>query len=313
MATAVQEAENTSNPSLWRRAVPLKWQIWGGLLLAIIALAAAQTLAWPHAVSWPTAPLMLLAVTIAAAGAGIAAGMTCVAATILYYGVAFATLGSTASVRNMSWLPLLAVAAICMAAIAGWPREALGRAEDELAGTKRLLKGANNRLATAMEAERLRSQYDRITDLPTRRLVTDRFTQMLAQARRSNTLVALLLVDLKKFQEVNDLIGHDAGDEVLREIGQRLSAVTRQADTVGRLESDTFVVLLSGLTDPAAVSIASQKIAAAITAPLHAGSPPRQVNVSADIGAVLFPRDGEDWEDLCELAEERVRMAGRMA
>lgn len=310
MQQATDRVDIGGLPTVLHRAVPVLWQISVGLLAAVLALVAVRVPSWPAGTLWRLMPVNLLAVTAAAAGAGVYAGLIAAGLFLLFYLKLFATGGLQG---DLVWLPLLAVATLGTAVMTGWLRGSLGRLERELSGTRTLLQGANRRLEAAQEAERLRAYYDRITDLPSRRMVIDRFSQVMSQARRSDKLVALLLLDLTRFKEVNDSVGHDAGDEVLRQIGQRLSTVMRREDTVGRLDSDTFVVLLTGLSGEASVTIAAQKVAEALEAPFVAGTPPRDIHISASMGAAMYPQDGRDWESLYRFAEESMWLAKRPA
>ncbi|HWF74729.1 MAG TPA: GGDEF domain-containing protein, partial [Solirubrobacteraceae bacterium] len=104
------------------------------------------------------------------------------------------------------------------------------------------------------------SVHDALTCLPNRALVIDRAEQMLARARRLQTPVAALYVDLDGFKHINDSFGHAAGDQVLRVIAQRLAQVVREADTVGRLGGDEFVVLLQDLTFDAGPELVAERI-----------------------------------------------------
>lgn len=299
--------------ALLQRATPLPWQIGAGLLSGIVALIVVHLLGRPGAAVWPPMPINLLVIAAAACGAGLYAGLAASAVILLYYVEHFVAAAPAPSAPDMDWLPLFALAAVAIAGMAGWLRETLGRMERELNGTQALLQGANRRLAAAVEAERLRSYYDHTTDLPTRRLVIDRFSQVVSQARRSDVQTALLVLDLNNFKEVNASAGHDGGDEVLRQIGQRLTGVMRREDTVGRLDSDTFAILLTGVTDEAAVTTAAQKVAEALEPPFPVGNPLRQVHVSASLGAAIFPQDGDDWEALYRFAEESMHLAKRPA
>ncbi len=310
MEQATDRIDIDGLPTVLHRAVPVAWQIGIGLLAAVLALVAVRVPSWPAGALWRLMPLNLLAVTAAAAGAGVYAGLVAAGLFLLFYLKLFATGGLHG---DLVWLPLLAVVTLGTAAITGWLRASIGRLERELSGTRTLLQGSHRRLAAAQDAERLRAYYDRVTDLPSRRMVIDRFSQVVAQARRSDKRVALLLLDLTRFKEVNDSVGHDAGDEVLRQIGQRLSAVMRREDTVGQLDSDTFVVLLTGLAGEASVTTAAHKVAEALEAPFTAGTPPREIHVSASLGAAIYPQDGEDWESLYRFAEESMWLAKRPA
>jgi diguanylate cyclase (GGDEF)-like protein/PAS domain S-box-containing protein len=134
------------------------------------------------------------------------------------------------------------------------------------------------------------AHHDVLTDLPNRTLFLDRFAHALAQARRNDTGLALLFVDLDRFKEVNDRYGHHVGDEVLREIAQRLARCVRASDTVARLGGDEFAVLLGELRSREAAEAVARKICLACLQPVvRAGE---KIVVGASIGISLYPADG---------------------
>jgi diguanylate cyclase (GGDEF)-like protein len=98
------------------------------------------------------------------------------------------------------------------------------------------------------DALRALAFHDTLTQLPNRRLLLDRMTQDLLLGKRENRHLAVLFIDLNKFKLVNDAYGHDAGDQMLIEVANRLQKIVRQSDTVARLGGDEFVVLLAGLS-----------------------------------------------------------------
>lgn len=298
-----------ARPSLLHRPVSVPAQIAIGVLLAALALLPVGLPNWPATAAWRLVPLPLLGVAAAAGLAGLSAGLTAATVVVLYYLTRLAVVGANPANHEFAWLSLLAVTTFGIALLTSWPRRRLQSLQDELNGTQTLLEGANRRLARAQETEQLRSYYDHVTDLPSRRMVVDRFSQGLAHARRGNTMLAVLLLDLDHFREVNDRIGRDAGDEVLRQIGQRLTGVMRREDTVGRLDSDTFVVLLTSIAEPAGVKTAARKIADALEEPFVAGNPPGGIVVSAQLGAAIYPQDGQDWETLYRFAKEALSLS----
>lgn len=308
MRQANHGSNGTERSSLLRRAMPLPAQIGVGVAAAAVVLFVVRLPYWPADATWRLMLLDLLVVAAVAAGTGLYAGLTAAAFVTLYYLGQFAIEPARS---DLLWLPLLAATSIGIALLGGWPRRLLKDLEHELNGTRRLLQGANRRLESALETERLRAYYDQVTDLPSRRNVIDRFGQGLSQARRGNTLLALLLLDLDRFREVNDRIGHDAADQVLRQVGQRLLGVTRREDTVGRLDSDTFVVLLTGVTEPSGIATARQKITDALAAPFVLADPPGEIVISACLGTAVYPEDGNDWESLYWFAEEALNLAKR--
>lgn len=309
MAQPDDPSNGDARPSLLHRPVSVPVQIAIGVLLAALALLPIGLPNWPATAAWRLVPLPLLSVAAAAGLAGLSAGLTAATIVVLYYLTRFAVVRAIPANHELAWLCLLAVTTFGIALLTSWPRRRLQSLQDELNGTQTLLEGANRRLARALETEQLRSYYDHVTDLPSRRMVIDRFSQGLAHARRGNTLLAVLLLDLDHFREVNDRIGHDAGDEVLRQVGQRLAGVMRQEDTVGRLDSDAFVVLLTGIAEPSGVTIAAQKIADVLEEPFVAGNPPGGIGVSAHLGAAIYPQDGQDWDTLYRLAKEALSLS----
>ena len=156
------------------------------------------------------------------------------------------------------------------------------------------------------------ARHDMLTGLPNRRLFHDRLDHALARARRSGKNLALLFVDLDRFKEINDQIGHDAGDAVLKAVATRLAATTREADTVARLGGDEFVVLLD---DPS-----SQEQVAAIAQKLLDGLKPEipfeshTLHAVASIGISQYPQDGETAAEILANADRamyQAKAAGR--
>ncbi len=156
------------------------------------------------------------------------------------------------------------------------------------------------RRAAAQEIERL-AYFDMLTGLPNRALLQDRLSQMLSRASRHNELVALLFIDLDRFKEVNDTLGHGCGDQMLQFVAERLSTCLRSSDTVARLGGDEFVVLLEGPANRQAVAEVATKLLQALAQPLHLGE--REIYTGGSIGISLFPFDGEDVEALFKNAD----------
>src|SRR5581483_4433436 len=98
------------------------------------------------------------------------------------------------------------------------------------------------------------ANFDALTDLPNRHLFYDRLRREIARARQSHSQVALLFIDLDRFKEVNDTLGHDQGDILLKEIARRISAIVRGTDTVARLGGDEFTIILPDLSDAGAAA-----------------------------------------------------------
>lgn len=175
---------------------------------------------------------------------------------------------------------------------------------------KALLQFVSTQVASAIESTQMRArliqmaQCDMLTGLPNRLLLHDRLAGALSRARRDGSGVSLLFVDLDRFKHVNDTLGHAAGDALLQQVGQRLTACLRDSDTVARIGGDEFVVLLEGCAAgqhaPRAVQ---RKITEAFTAPFLVGEPATQVTVQASVGLARFPEDGRDQDTLLHHAD----------
>jgi diguanylate cyclase (GGDEF)-like protein/PAS domain S-box-containing protein len=182
-------------------------------------------------------------------------------------------------------------------------------------GNATRVTGTNADITPRKEAERsLRDQAltDTLTALPNRRLLFDRMAMAVARARRAREEFALLFLDLDGFKPVNDMLGHDAGDELLRRVGERLAAGVRGSDTVARMGGDEFAVLLEPLRSPADAEAVAMKLLAALQEPfaLSAG----EARISASVGIALFPRDGEDVAAMLRAADAamyRAKAAGK--
>ncbi|SFP09310.1 EAL domain-containing protein [Ralstonia sp. NFACC01] len=156
------------------------------------------------------------------------------------------------------------------------------------------------------------ANFDALTDLPNRHMFYNRLRQEIARARQTSTQLALLFIDLDRFKEVNDTLGHDQGDILLKEIARRISAIVRGTDTVARLAGDEFTIILPDLPDASAATPIIRSLLARIAAPLQLGE--ESVEVSASIGVALYPRDADSAESLLVRADQAMfaaKSAGR--
>lgn len=145
--------------------------------------------------------------------------------------------------------------------------------------------------------------HDGLTGLPNRTLVLDRAEQMLARARRRQTPAAALYIDIDGFKQVNDSLGHAAGDQLLQVVGARLASVIREADTAGRIGGDEFIVLLDSPGPDASPELVAERILEVLGQPVdldHAGGQP--VSIDASIGIVVSD-EGADAEGLLHTAD----------
>jgi len=147
-----------------------------------------------------------------------------------------------------------------------------------------------------------RANYDPLTGLVNRALLRDRLDHALARASRARTLLAVMFLDLDGFKPINDRLGHDAGDEVLKVFGGLLSRIARRAETVARLGGDEFVIVLEDVDDPSdALAVAQRILRGLEEKPLPIR--PKDVQVSCSIGISIFPADGADAPTLLRHAD----------
>lgn len=140
------------------------------------------------------------------------------------------------------------------------------------------------------------NDYDPLTDLPNRNLLLHRLLQLLETARQSHQHVAMLFVDLDRFNDVNDSLGHEAGDELLRIVAQRICDAVRHSDVVARIAADEFAVVLPALLDSGDAAEAAQKILTRLHEPILLQG--QELVVTGSIGIAVFPGDGTDPEEL---------------
>jgi diguanylate cyclase (GGDEF)-like protein/PAS domain S-box-containing protein len=158
--------------------------------------------------------------------------------------------------------------------------------------------------------ERIRhlAHHDELTGLPNRSLIRDRLDQAVLNAQRNGKSLALAFVDLDGFKLVNDGLGHNAGDELLKVVGRRMGACLRRNDTLGRLGGDEFVILLPDVSDQAlAITPVLEKIRQAVTEPVLIGD--QAVQVSCSMGVAMYPRDGDDPKTLMMNADAAMYRA----
>jgi diguanylate cyclase (GGDEF)-like protein/PAS domain S-box-containing protein len=144
-------------------------------------------------------------------------------------------------------------------------------------------------------------QHDSLTDLPNRLLLEDRLTHAMVIARRHGTKLAVLYLDLDRFKNVNDSLGHDFGDRLLQIMAQRLLECVRGSDTVSRLGGDEFVILLSEVTAGQDAAVSAEKVLRAVSAPADIDG--HLLHASASIGIAIYPDDGEDTVSLLKHAD----------
>ncbi len=154
------------------------------------------------------------------------------------------------------------------------------------------------------------AHFDALTGLPNRLLLQDRLDQALARASRAGEVFAICFLDLDGFKDVNDSLGHEAGDLLLKEVARRLHAAVRAADSVARLGGDEFVILLLGLEWPGDADSILDRVMRAIAAPYEIQGA-YVTHISASIGVVCYPEDGTTVAELMQRADMSMYAAKR--
>lgn len=181
-----------------------------------------------------------------------------------------------------------------------------------------LLASTSRLAAVAIEHRQLtdqlshQAQHDALTGLPNRLLFQDRLDQAIALAKRHGQQVAVLYMDMDRFKQINDTLGHSLGDALLRLAAIRLDDCLRRSDTLARLGGDEFTVVLPELADPRHATRVASKLVEAMRAPFEVDG--RELFVSVSLGISIYPQDGPDGETLmanADVAMYRAKDAGR--
>lgn len=185
---------------------------------------------------------------------------------------------------------------------------------DSAQGQERMLLGITRDVTdrrTANERIQYLAHYDALTGLPNRIQLQEHAHMALALARRQHSTLAMLMLDLDHFKDINDSLGHSVGDQLLCELAQRLRAAMREQDMVARLGGDEFIFVLQGLNADEVASVA-QKLLDLIIQPFRIGI--HDLKVSASLGVATYPSDGEEVETLMQRADAamyQVKRSGR--
>jgi diguanylate cyclase (GGDEF)-like protein len=164
-------------------------------------------------------------------------------------------------------------------------------------------------LQEARQREQYLATHDPLTGVPNRTLFYDRLGQALAAADRYRTTLAVLFIDLDGFKEVNDELGHEAGDELLREVARRVSGLVRKSDTVARVGGDEFTVVLNQIGKPEDAARVARNLLERLSAPVRLAG--RERCVVASIGIAVHPGDGERADTLVRNADAAMYAAKR--
>lgn len=147
------------------------------------------------------------------------------------------------------------------------------------------------------------ASHDALTDLPNRATLLDRLTRALTRARRHRRSVSVLLVGLDRFKPINDIFGRDVGDDLLQDAAGRIARCLREADTVARLDGDTFAVIAEDLARPQDVALVGRRVIESLAEPFSVPPGGRKLHLTASIGISVYPGDGEDAQALLKHAE----------
>ncbi len=152
-----------------------------------------------------------------------------------------------------------------------------------------------------------KATHDALTGLPNRTLFFHDINNAVYRAKRDNDKLALLYVDLDGFKEVNDRFGHDAGDDLLKEVAQRLKGIIRDSDTIARMGGDEFTIVLNNTSDADNVSLVAHKIITALSVPFDLNQ--KQCSIGASIGIAFYPENAKDYETLLKQADMAMYLA----
>jgi diguanylate cyclase (GGDEF)-like protein len=170
-----------------------------------------------------------------------------------------------------------------------------------------ILRRVTARIRVQMEQIEHQAFHDALTGLPNRALYHDRVAQALRAAKRDRTHVAVMVMDLDRFKEVNDTLGHQCGDALLLQVGRNLAGAVREGDTVARLGGDEFGILAPAVGDANGALVLAERLRVALEQPHEISGV--EVDVDASIGIALYPRDGEDVDTLVRHADIAMYVA----
>jgi diguanylate cyclase (GGDEF)-like protein/PAS domain S-box-containing protein len=171
------------------------------------------------------------------------------------------------------------------------------------------IKESESKLKSHRDALQFQANHDVLTNLPNRMLFQDRLELAINNARRTGKKVAVLFIDLDKFKQINDTLGHAVGDEVIREVASRLSRHVRDSDTLARFGGDEFVMLFNNIDDPAAVESMTRKMIESMAEPAHIND--NLLKMTLSIGISIYPNDADSLESLLKNADVAMYQAKR--
>lgn len=182
----------------------------------------------------------------------------------------------------------------------------------ELETANRLLQAEIKDRQEAQERLRHMAHYDTLTGLPNRNLLRDRLQVAMARARRAPSLLAVYFIDLDRFKNINDSLGHHVGDMLLQQVAARMSYVVRETDTLSRIGGDEFVLLVSDLGEALQAARVAEKLIEVLAQPIQVDA--HELHISPSIGICFFPADAEDADGLLRNADTAMyhaKLSGR--
>ncbi|MEI7842545.1 MAG: diguanylate cyclase [Gallionellaceae bacterium] len=192
-------------------------------------------------------------------------------------------------------------------AVTAYAEAELGR-ENVVGGFQaRFLWNLLTRLKKTNDQVTYLAQHDTLTGLPNRMLFYDRLNQAITRAHREKEAIAVLFLDLDGFKQINDTLGHDVGDALLREAAQRIKSCVRDSDTVARMGGDEFTVILTNIKSEGSKDRVAEKIIEEVARPFMLNG--KNCSVSVSIGVALYPENGETPEQLIKIADAAMYMA----
>lgn len=201
--------------------------------------------------------------------------------------------------------------AISLRSVKAGAQDYLVKGHIDGANLHRVIRYAIERKRTELELVRL-AHYDQLTSLPNRTLLRERVDHALARAMRAGSGVATLILDMDRFKEINDMLGHEIGDKLLVEAAQRIRDSVREQDTVARLGGDEFAVILEGVSEAREVLPVIERIIDSLNEVTTIDG--HEVNSSTSVGIAMYPENGNDLSELlraADLAMYQAKSSGR--
>ncbi len=213
-------------------------------------------------------------------------------------------------------IPLIIVSAwedeaVSLRSVKAGAQDYLVKGHIDGANLHRVIRYAIERKRTELELVRL-AQFDQLTGLPNRTLLRERVNHALARAMRSGSGVATLILDMDRFKEINDMLGHEVGDKLLIKAAKRIRANVRDQDTVARLGGDEFAVVLEGVSEAKEVLPVIERIVESLREVTTVDG--HEVNTSTSIGIAMYPENGSNLSELlraADLAMYQAKSSGR--